>query len=333
MSNFSKEINEFILSLYRGALDRPFTDFKGWFFTVSQSIFSFDSAIWLSRSDMEKPIPKYWVDDTYLFNQPIEFMENYQRLATLPNNVDPLHEKLLNTPNKVISLWDAYESQDEWYQTSYYKEHSKVFEIEHMLSTLVLPKHNSNISHVLSFYRKNIHKPFLTKELQTLELLLPHFVEAFRINILNSLSSNSDETYSFKGIVDRFGRVIESDEAFNQSLTSKKLLIEKQLQFDVIGSKKPITTKIDDTIIKIQSCDGLFVLELLEKNKTEEFTIKQREIAALLSKGYVDKEISRKLNVQLSTVRYHLKNIYEILGVSSRYAAISYLLNINSKNA
>lgn len=333
MNSFSKEINEFILTLYQGALETPFTDFKEWFFNFLQNMLSFDSAIWLSRSDMEQPIPKYWVDDTHLFNQPREFMSNYQRLATLPNNVDLLHEKLLNTPNTIVSLWEAYNSRDEWYQTSYYQEHSKIYEIEHMLSTLVLPKHNSNVSHVLSFYRKDIHKPFLENELQTLELLIPHFVEAFRISILNSLTASNDGTYSVKGIVDRFGRVIECEEAFEQSLASKKLLVGKQLQFDVVDSTKPITTKIDDTIVKMQACDGLFVIELQEKNKAEELTEKQKEIAALLSKGYVDKEISRKLDVKLSTVRYHLKNIYEVLGVDSRYAAISYLLHTNSKYA
>jgi DNA-binding CsgD family transcriptional regulator len=326
MIELTPKLNQFILTLYQGAYEKSLSDFKPWVFQYLQNVIQFNSGLWLSRSDMTKPIPVHWVDDTYLFNQPVNFMENYQRLATMPNNIDPLHDKLLNAPDKVISLWEAYSSREEWYQTNYYQDHSKKYEIEHMLSTLALSKSNSCISHVLSFYRKDREQSFLKEEIETIELLIPHLVEAFRINILNSLQSSLIEKSSLKAIIDRFGKVIEADKSFKKLLTTENLLINEQVQFEIIDYLLPSTLHKNNITIKVQPFNGLFLVELLEQNLIKGLSKKQKEVAELLSKGLVDKKISAILDIKLSTVRYHLKNIYKELGVNSRYEAISYLL-------
>lgn len=55
-------------------------------------------------------------------------------------------------------------------------------------------------------------------------------------------------------------------------------------------------------------------------------TARELEILALLSKGFLDKEIAQSLNISVWTVHGHAKNIYEKLGVHSRTeAAVRYL--------
>lgn len=55
-------------------------------------------------------------------------------------------------------------------------------------------------------------------------------------------------------------------------------------------------------------------------------TSRELEILALLSKGFVDKEIAQSLRISVWTVHGHAKNIYEKLGVHSRTeAAVKYL--------
>lgn len=55
-------------------------------------------------------------------------------------------------------------------------------------------------------------------------------------------------------------------------------------------------------------------------------TGRELEILALLSKGFVDKEIAQSLRISVWTVHGHAKNIYEKLGVHSRTeAAVKYL--------
>jgi DNA-binding NarL/FixJ family response regulator len=58
----------------------------------------------------------------------------------------------------------------------------------------------------------------------------------------------------------------------------------------------------------------------------EKLTKREQEILALLSKGFLYKEISDNLGICVTTVRTHLKHIYEKLHVQSRTeAAVKYL--------
>lgn len=55
----------------------------------------------------------------------------------------------------------------------------------------------------------------------------------------------------------------------------------------------------------------------------EPLTAKETEILQLLHKGYSNKEISRLLNISLSTTKWHLKNIFAKLNVNTRTAALA----------
>lgn len=53
----------------------------------------------------------------------------------------------------------------------------------------------------------------------------------------------------------------------------------------------------------------------------EILTDREREVLALLSKGFMYKRIADQLNISLDTVRFHLRKIYEKLQVHSRAEA------------
>lgn len=54
----------------------------------------------------------------------------------------------------------------------------------------------------------------------------------------------------------------------------------------------------------------------------EQLTPREREILALLAKGFLYKEIGEQLGISLSTVRAHLHTIYGKLHVQSRTEAV-----------
>lgn len=62
-------------------------------------------------------------------------------------------------------------------------------------------------------------------------------------------------------------------------------------------------------------------------SELEHLTKREQEILALLSKGYLYKEISDRLGIGVTTVRTHLKHIYEKLHVQSRTEAAVKFLN------
>ena len=49
---------------------------------------------------------------------------------------------------------------------------------------------------------------------------------------------------------------------------------------------------------------------------------REKEIIALLGKGYLYKEIADQLGISISTVRAHLHTVYEKLHVQSRTEAV-----------
>ncbi len=58
---------------------------------------------------------------------------------------------------------------------------------------------------------------------------------------------------------------------------------------------------------------------------TEDLSPREREILALLSEGFLYKEIADRLTVSYSTVRTHIERIYQKLHVRSRAQAVASL--------
>ena len=70
--------------------------------------------------------------------------------------------------------------------------------------------------------------------------------------------------------------------------------------------------------------DPAFERETSRQEEAERYdgvlTDREREIAALVARGLANKEISRKINISEGTVKIHLHNIYQKIGVANRTA-------------
>jgi DNA-binding NarL/FixJ family response regulator len=55
----------------------------------------------------------------------------------------------------------------------------------------------------------------------------------------------------------------------------------------------------------------------------EWLTVRQRELLHLVAAGHTNAQIARRLGISEGTVRTHLENIYRLLEVSSRTAAVT----------
>ncbi len=60
--------------------------------------------------------------------------------------------------------------------------------------------------------------------------------------------------------------------------------------------------------------------------KGENFTGQEQKVLELILKGLANKEIAKELHIEVTTVKVHLKNAFQKLGVSTRSQAIAYLL-------
>lgn len=78
---------------------------------------------------------------------------------------------------------------------------------------------------------------------------------------------------------------------------------------------------LSDYLQKIEALSNqLHKLKMGEDNPLSYANLSTREIdvLTLLSEGKLNKEIAETLNISNNTVKFHIKNIYSKLGVSSR---------------
>ena len=64
-------------------------------------------------------------------------------------------------------------------------------------------------------------------------------------------------------------------------------------------------------------------LDAERRHPTPELTARQRELLYLVAAGRTNAQIARRLCISEGTVRTHLENIYRLLNVSSRTAAVT----------
>ena len=62
-----------------------------------------------------------------------------------------------------------------------------------------------------------------------------------------------------------------------------------------------------------------------ERNNSDMLTEREKEVLALLSKGYSYKMIAAELYLSIDTIRVHIKKIYQKLGVNSATEALNWL--------
>jgi DNA-binding CsgD family transcriptional regulator len=71
------------------------------------------------------------------------------------------------------------------------------------------------------------------------------------------------------------------------------------------------------------------VLELDGARSNVPLTAREQEVLSWVARGKTNTEIARMLQVAPSTVRKHLENVYEKMGVHNRTGAVARLLGLN----
>ncbi|HEY7670487.1 MAG TPA: response regulator transcription factor [Hyphomicrobium sp.] len=64
-------------------------------------------------------------------------------------------------------------------------------------------------------------------------------------------------------------------------------------------------------------------LQTLTKDPLGELTARERELLVALANGWTNLQIASRIGISRNTVKYHLKNLYDKLGVSNRAMAVA----------
>ncbi|MGQ0455746.1 MAG: response regulator transcription factor [Hyphomicrobium sp.] len=72
-------------------------------------------------------------------------------------------------------------------------------------------------------------------------------------------------------------------------------------------------------------------IDLLNHDPLEGLTARERELLAALANGWTNLQIAARIGISRNTVKYHLKNLYDKLGVSNRAMAVA--LHMSAKRS
>jgi DNA-binding NarL/FixJ family response regulator len=70
-------------------------------------------------------------------------------------------------------------------------------------------------------------------------------------------------------------------------------------------------------------------IELLNYDPLGVLTARERELLAALANGWTNLQIAARTGISRNTVKYHLKNLYDKLGVSNRAMAVALYLSVS----
>ena len=204
LTTIDEQVSEFIFKLYRLAQRVPIEEFKLSTFELLKPLIEIDSGLWVTRSELIRQVTN---TEAFLYKQPEEMLMNYARVCPTVED-DELSELHLKSPGNTYSIFDVF-TPEKFYQSKAYLQHCQHFEIEQALSTMHL--FGKEQYHIISWYRKDKEHAFSEHERQVKNFIVPHWVEAFRMNLLVN-TCDTDNPGSPSAICDYQGRFIEFEE-------------------------------------------------------------------------------------------------------------------------
>jgi DNA-binding NarL/FixJ family response regulator len=109
------------------------------------------------------------------------------------------------------------------------------------------------------------------------------------------------------------------------------------LRRSVKGGAWGFVSKSEDTSVLLEAVAAVargrlslpyIDIEQLNYDPLAILTVRERELLAALSNGWTNLQIAARTGITRNTVKYHLKNLYDKLGVSNRAMAVALFLSV-----
>ena len=308
-----RQLSDFLLRLSRGALEKPANEFKNWALSEVAVLIPFDSFVWgMGCSTVDRNI----VHSAHLYKLDDFFVESWLRFE----NEDRLvRDMALNSHRTfVVNVNSEYSG------TNLYTIHCKHYGVEHIVATGIIDP-DTKLLNTLCLYRADADRPFSEKERLFKELIFPHLVEAARtnwlINLPSMFSSRNHSIFSALAACDASGLLHVAMPSFVEVCRKEwadwtgpflpRELIEKLAD----GPKDYIGENI---VIRLVRLADMFILRCRSKVLADSLSEREIQIAQQVSEGNDYKTIAQVLQLSPATVRTHVNNIFQKLGINDK---------------
>ncbi|MGN6107814.1 MAG: helix-turn-helix transcriptional regulator [Kofleriaceae bacterium] len=203
-------------------------------------------------------------------------------------------------------------------------EHARRSGIAHALCNVQVYA-DSQLCWVMALSRERADQPYTELERVISELVAPHIVAAVRRARLAHLRVTSrliEGHGQASALINRDGLILEAEPTFPGLLrrawrawSGPHVPPELRDAADDGRTWRPPDARI---VLRFDAVDDGFLVLVREALAADSLTEREREIAEAFSLGDTSRQVAEKLGVAPNTVRRHLANVYDKLGISSK---------------
>lgn len=306
-------ITTFLLELHRRSHEVGYRAMQRLAFERFRALVPFDGGVF-AVGTIQRGDPQ--AHDVFLFDKPPALMTSWETIKT----EDRLVHATTAAPGTTISISASgplYDGCDR------VRAHCAAFDIEHLQSTAHIYA-DAGLFWVMSIYRSAASAPFSEAERVTNELVSPHLFAASRnarIGELRTLTRVSGGHGQLTAITSAAGLVLETEPGVTDVLraewpTWSGPFVPPPLWAAIpAGTGRFIGRRI---VARVDAAEDARLVHVRLRVAADGLTEREREIAEAFALGESHREIGDRLGIAPATVRRHLANLYEKLGVSSK---------------
>lgn len=318
------KVGLYIAKIYRHALGNSVKEFKRLCFVGLQQLVEFDSGCWVTYDNAQLSKPS---DDCWTYQLSERALKENQMVFNKPLEKLQLHTGVTKCGPPTFYP-ESMTEQRKFYRTEHYKRHCKPFKWSHNLTTVRKSDDSNNRHQMISLCRMKANAFYLQQDIDIKAFIIPHLIEAYRLNRLCSADRDWQRSPSYRAVCDQLGYIKEAEDGFYRLLAPQLVNGHKnQLSLDLTNCLSSMHTKLGEIKIEVTNVDGIYHLEASEDDHLlDKLTKKERSVAALLSDGLRTKEIADKLGSSPRTVEKHLANMYKKLETENKNDTTAYLI-------
>ena len=309
------EVSAFLLDLHVRSHDLGYREMQRSALEGFAKLVPFDSGV-LAMGSLQGSVPL--PHDVLLDRLDPSFMESWERIK----HEDRIVIEAMRCASTTIScdvergpLYDGLEAV---------KEHQRRMRIRHVLCTTQVDP-GSNLYWVMVISRADEGRPFTEAERTTKEIVAPHIVTASRRARLGQLRAASrlvDGHGQATALLNRSALILEAEPGLSELLSRawpswSGPWMPRDL-WDAIARESSLRLVRGPLVLRFNAVEEGLLLHVRESVPADALTSREREIAKAFSLGDTFRQIAEKLDIAPNTVRRHLTNVYEKLGISSK---------------
>lgn len=318
--------SELLLNMYRSAQELPVTVFPDVGISMIKKMIDFDMALFglFSIDQDDKPLGHF----AHLHNEQLKDIEEWIEIS----KSDFVLKNMVKNPGTAMSYVSHISLSN--------REHASLLDYamrrKHSnLLTLANNYGKNGIYSGLSLRRSDRRWQFENKDNKIIEIIMPHFNEALRINrslFAQRISNSTTEVFRGCCIFDDSGLIHYQDHSYEafarstfQDFEPYKLPNDLRVGFCHNRHHRIIRGHF---IFEAKKIGHLHFVHIRTKRTMDVLTEREFEIAMFYGTGLSSKEIAVELFISPSTVRRHLESIYFKLKIKSK-ADLAFLVHAN----